>query len=74
MQEYQDQRIVDLLMGNRDSLEEQGKKDVSSGKVDRFKIGELPPKDSTLVINGLKYTVFSVTDGGTVVLRLIGKE
>jgi hypothetical protein len=32
----------------------------------------MPKKGMTLVINDLKYIVFSVTDGGTVVLKLQG--
>lgn len=74
MQEYRNQEVVDMLMGKRDALEEQGKADVVSGKADRYTIGKLPKKGMTLVIDELKYTVFSVTEGGTVVLKLQGRS
>lgn len=73
MQEYRNQEVFDALCGKRDALEERGKADVASGKVDRFVIGEMPKKGMTLIINDLKYTVFSVTAGGTVVLKLQGR-
>ena len=44
-------------------------------EADRIVIGEMPQKGMTLVINDLKFIVFSVetaTDGGTVVLKLQG--
>jgi len=74
MQEYKNQELIDMLMGKRDALEEQAKADIASGKADRYVIGELPKKGMTLIINDLKYVVFSVTDGGTVVLKLRSKE
>lgn len=72
MQEYRSKEVIDALFGKVADLEERGKADVASGKADRFVIGEMPKKGMTLVINDLKYTVFSVTDGGTVVLKLQG--
>lgn len=74
MQEYKNNEIIDMIMGKRDALEEQGNADIANGKADRYVIGELPKKGMTLIINGLKYIVFSVTEGGTVVLKLQGKE
>ena len=71
MQEYKDGKIIEAMQGLFGTLQEQGKKDVASGKADRFVIGELPKKGTTLVINGLEYIVFSVT-GGTVVLKMQG--
>ena len=72
MQEYRDKEVIDALFGKHADLEKQGKADIDSGKADRFVIGEMPKKGMTLVINDLKYIVFSVTDGGTVVLKLQG--
>jgi hypothetical protein len=72
MQEYRNQEVIDWFYGKRDALEAQGKADIASGKADRYVIGELPKKGMTLIINDLKYTVFSTTEGGTVVLRLQG--
>ena len=70
MQEYRNKEVIDALFGKHADLEKQGKADVDSGKAGRYVIGELPKKGMTLIINDLKYTVFSVTEGGTVVLRL----
>jgi hypothetical protein len=71
MQEYRSKEVIDTLFGKHADLEKQGKADIASGKADRYVIGDLPKKGMTLIINDLKYTVFSVTEGGTVVLRLI---
>jgi len=72
MQEYLNQEVIDKFYGTRDALEERGKADIASGKTDRYVIGELPKKGMTLIINDLKFIVFSATEGGTVVLRLQG--
>ena len=75
MQEYRDKEVIDALFGKHADLEKQGKADIDSGKADRVVIGEMPQKGMTLVINDLKFIVFSVetaTDGGTVVLKLQG--
>jgi hypothetical protein len=74
MQEYRDKEVIDALFGKHTDLEKQGKADVASGKADRYTIGKLPKKGMTLVIDELKYTVFSVTEGGTVVLKLQGRS
>ena len=65
-----DAEVIDALFGKVKDLEKRGEADVANGKADMFIIGEMPKKGMTLVINDLKYTVFSVTDGGTVVLKL----
>ena len=73
MQEYEPgfpSELMKTLLGQRDELQSLGESMVKRGEASRFVIGELPEEGSDVEINGLKFYVFSRTEGGTVVLKL----
>jgi len=71
MQAYdQSNEVFKSFFGEKDQLEAIGKKMVEMKSASRFVIGELPEEGSEVEINGLKFYVYSRTEGGTVVLKL----
>jgi len=71
MQAYdQNNEVFKSFFGQKNELEKLGNELVEAKKASRFVIGELPEEGSDVEINGLKFYVYSRTEGGTVVLKL----
>ena len=67
---YQDDELLGSFAGQLEHLYKKEAELKSEGKANRFVHGELPEDGSEVEINGLKYYVYSHTDGGMVVLKL----
>ena len=70
MQAYKDDELVASYTGLLSQLGGKKKELEAAGTANRFITASLPEVGSEVEINGLKFYVFSRTDGGTVVLRL----
>lgn len=70
-----DGKITKTIIGKtKEELLKLGEELVKEGKAAKFYVGDSPIVGEQYAIKNLKYQVFSVTDNGTVVFKLIQKE